>query len=554
MDAAVNILKNGLILAIKGLGGFHLAVDAANPEAVRRLRDRKRREEKPLAVMSPDMDSIRTYARVSPEQEQSITSHQRPIVLLEALSPSPLAVDVAPENKYIGAMLPYTPLHHLLLRDFLALVMTSGNLSEEPIAIDNEEALKRLDGIADYFLVHDRDIYLRSDDSVVRVDGDRVRQIRRSRGFVPTPIFLHRSQASVLAVGGELKNTICLTKDDKAFISQHIGDLENLPTLDFLELTVRHLRRILEIVPVALAYDLHPEYLGTKLALSQNELPVIGVQHHHAHIVSTMAEHGLDGPVIGLACDGTGYGDDGRIWGGEFLVADCRTYERRGHLDYVVLPGGAAAIREPWRMAVSYLENAFGSESSRLPLDLLARQDPNQLSLLRQVVAKGINSPLTSSLGRLFDGVAALIGLKDRAAFEGQAAMMLEMCCPDGDSPPYSFDLTRENGQWIVKPQAMVREVVADLTAGKAASEISGRFHAGVIHALTETTIRLSRETGLKIVAMSGGCFQNQILTNGLRRALEGKGLNVYTQAMVPAGDGGLSLGQAVCAGERLKQ
>jgi len=549
--AARGILKKGRILAVKGLGGFHLAVDALNSEAVRLLRQRKKREEKPLAVMAPDLRAISQFALISATEEKILTSVQRPIVLLEARRPSPLAPETAPDNKYIGVMLPYTPLHYLLLQDFLALVMTSGNLSDEPIAVDNQEALQRLDGIADNYLVHNRNIYLRTDDSVVRAAGSKVRQIRRSRGFVPAPIFLRRPLPSVLAMGGELKNTICLTKGDRAFLSQHIGDLENLQTLEFFDLTVQHLERILEIKPEVLACDLHPDYLSTKMAFSQNELEVIQVQHHHAHIVSALAEHHLDGPVIGLACDGTGYGEDGQIWGGELLVADTRSYERRGHLDYAVLPGGAAAIKEPWRMAVSLLDQAFGHEITGLKLNFLAER-LEKVGLLRQIIQKRLNSPLTSSLGRLFDGVAAMIGLRDEAAFEGQAAMMLEMCCPPGDFAPFNFDLAEIDGQLIIKFQALIRDIVQALYNGRSQAEISGRFHATVVRALSEAARKLSLETGLKTVVLSGGCFQNQILVNGLAQALSSAGLTVYSQDQVPVNDGGLSLGQAVCAGERL--
>ncbi len=548
------ILKNGLVLAVKGLGGFHLAVDALNNEAVRRLRSRKRREEKPLAVMPPDMTTARMLARIDQDEERILTSTERPIVLLNKASEPLLAPETAPDNKYVGILLPYTPLHHLLLQDFTALVMTSGNLTEEPICIDNEEALSRLDGIADYYLVHNRDIHLRSDDSVVRSGPNGPRQMRRSRGFVPVPVFLKENLPSVLAVGGELKNTICLTKDNRAFISQHIGDLENLRTLEFFELTINHLQRILDIEPTALAYDLHPEYLSTKWALDQSDRELIGVQHHHAHVAGTMAEHGLEGPVIGLSCDGTGYGEDGRIWGGEILVADYVGYERKGHLDYVPLPGGAAAIKEPWRMAVSYLDYAFGSETSGLDLDLLARQDPDQLDLLRQVIAKRIASPLTSSLGRLFDAAAAMVGLRDRAAFEGQAAMMLEMCCPDGEFKPYDVDLSEENDRYIIKLQAFIRQLTSDVMSGRPQDEISGRFHWGVIEALAEATRKIAAETGITTVVMSGGCFQNQILTQGLFRKLESGGLQVYTQELAPVNDGGLSLGQAVIAGHRCSQ
>ncbi len=549
---AVKLLQQGLIVAVKGLGGFHLAVDAVNGRAVRRLRERKRREEKPLAVMAPDPEAVRGFAMLTKDEEMVLCSIQRPIVLLEARQPSPLSPQVAPDNKYIGVMLPYAPLHYLLLPGFTALVMTSGNLSEEPIAKDNEEAVRRLSGIADYFLIHDRGIHLRADDSVVRVQGRSLRQVRRSRGYVPAPVFLRRELPPVLAVGGELKNTVCLTKEGRAFVSQHIGDLENTQTLDFFELTIRHLRQILQISPEAVACDLHPDYLSTRWALERSGLETMAVQHHHAHIASVLAEHHLAGPVIGLACDGTGYGDDGRIWGGEILLADARGYERLGHLAELPLPGGAAAIREPWRMAVSYLFQAFGRSAAGLDLELLHRREAGQVDLLMQVIGKGINSPLTSSLGRLFDAAAALVGLKDKAAFEGQAAMMLEMCCPGGEFPSYDFDLDEDRGRVIVNPAPLIRQMVRDLGRGKEKEEISGRFHATVIKALAAAVLKASARTGLKSAALSGGCFQNMILTAGLVRSLERAGLTVYTQNLVPANDGGLSLGQALCAAERL--
>ena len=556
IQEAAERLKQGRIVAVKGLGGFHLAVDAYNGEAVARLRQRKRREEKPLAVMAPDVAAIEAFAEVSTGEAAALSSMQRPIVLLTARRPSPLAPAVAPDNKYVGAFLPYTPLHYLLLEGLRALVMTSGNLTDEPIAIDNDEAVRRLAGIADYFLLHNRDIYLRSDDSVVRVEGRGLSQIRRSRGFVPTPIFLKQGLPEVLAVGGELKNTVCLTKGDRAFISQHIGDLENLSTLEFFELTIDHLKRVLDIRPRIIAYDLHPDYLSTQWARQQTGVEIIGIQHHHAHVVGVMAEHGLDGPVIGLACDGTGYGRDGQIWGGEILLADYDRFDRRGRLEYLPLPGAAAAIREPWRMAVSALMHAYGHDLDGLDLDLLSRQDPGRLDLLKQVIEKRVGSPLTSSLGRLFDAVAALIGLRDRVAFEGQAAMMLEMLCPDGPPDPYPMDpypveTAEAGGVWIIRPAAVIRGVVDDLREGRPGALISARFHAWTIQAFSEAAARISRETGVRTAVLSGGCFQNKILARGLFRSLEGRGLDVYTQNLAPVNDGGLSLGQAVSAGRR---
>ncbi|MEJ2154081.1 MAG: carbamoyltransferase HypF, partial [Desulfobacteraceae bacterium] len=353
---AAKMIADGRIVAVKGLGGFHLCVDALNDRAVERLRQRKVREEKPLAVMAPDVETVGGFADVTPEERRLLTSIQRPIVLLTKKMPEKLAFSVAPRNRYYGVMLPYTPLHYLLLNQgFTALVMTSGNLSEEPIAIDNDDAFERLKGLADYFLVHDREIYLRSDDTIVRRAGGETRQIRRSRGFVPVPVFLKDDLPSVLACGAELKNTVCFTKGSQAFVSQHIGDLENLATENFFRLTIDHFKRILDISPEQVVCDLHPDYLSTQWAKSRQALPVKQVQHHHAHVAACMAEHRLDEPVIGLAFDGTGYGPDGTVWGGEVLVTDLPGYRRAAHFETVPMPGSTAAIKAPIRMALAYL-------------------------------------------------------------------------------------------------------------------------------------------------------------------------------------------------------
>ncbi|MFZ0796949.1 MAG: carbamoyltransferase HypF, partial [Terriglobales bacterium] len=426
---AVSGLHAGLVVAIKGLGGFHLAVDATNSAAVALLRQRKRRVEKPFAVMVPDLLAAREICRLDGAAATVMQSIQRPIVLLPKKKPSMIPDEVAPFNRYLGIFLPYTPLHYLLLTEgrFKALVMTSGNLSEEPIAIDNREAINRLNGLADYFLVHNRDILLRCDDSVVRVAGGVTRQLRRSRGFVPVPVFLKDDQPSVLAVGGELKNTICLTKGKHAFLSQHVGDLENVESYRFFHEAIEHLERILEIRPEIVAYDLHPDYFSTKWALQQHGVKLVGVQHHHAHIASCMAENHLEGRVIGFALDGTGYGTDGNIWGGEALIAGYENFERAAHFEYVPLPGGSAAIREPWRMAVSYLAHYFGRDFLKLDIPFVRQLNRPKVELLLRVIEQGVNSPLTSSCGRLFDAVAALVGIRQQVNYEAQAAIELEM-------------------------------------------------------------------------------------------------------------------------------
>jgi hydrogenase maturation protein HypF len=545
-------LKAGRIAAVKGLGGYHLAVDAENEAAVQRLRRRKHREEKPLALMARDIDRVRRLAHLNEDEIGVLTSPQRPILLLEKQAHHSIAPSVAPNNRYFGVMLPYTPLHHLLLeKDFAALVMTSANLSEEPIVITNDEALSRLAGIADDFLVHDRDIYLRCDDSIVRHAAGVVRFIRRSRGYVPTPVFLKHAQASVLACGAELKNTVCLTKEDRAFVSQHIGDLENLATYDAFQATIDHLQRILDIAPRAIACDLHPDYLSTRYAQTQTSLPVFQVQHHHAHIVSAMAEHHLEGRVIGLAFDGTGYGPDGTLWGGEVLLATAGDYERAAFLEPLPLPGGAAAIRAPWRMALSYLHQAFGAGCRDLHTPLMKTVDPRQADIVLRMTAQGLNAPLTSSVGRLFDGVAALLGLRHTVAFEGQAAMELEMCAASDGNGYYTVEWPPATPIRI--PTApIIRGVVGDLQKGRSAAFISRKFHNTLVLLFTDLCRQLQRQTSLDRVVLSGGVFQNALLLQGLSRSLSKAGLQVYAHRLVPPNDGGIALGQAVVAGNLL--
>jgi hydrogenase maturation protein HypF len=442
-------------------------------------------------------------------------------------------------------MLPYTPLHYLLLKnDFTALVMTSGNLSEEPIAIDNEDAFKRLSRIADYFLIHDRDIYLRSDDSIVRRTAGSTRFIRRSRGYIPMPISIDKKVPPTLACGAELKNTVCLTKGNQAFISQHIGDLENLASYDFFQSTIQHMKRILDINPEIIAFDLHPDYLSTQYAQEQHNVQKIQVQHHHAHIVSAMAENLLDGPVIGLAFDGTGFGTDRTIWGGEILVAQTDKFSRAAHFSYVPMPGSTAAIKEPWRMAVSYLYNAFGDDLFDLDLPLLKEIDHKTLKIIVEMISKNLNSPKTSSLGRLFDGIAAIVGIRKQVVFEGQAAMELEMLAGEKGNASYDYEWVRED-RFKILTSPIISGVVKDMIQGIHPAVISGKFHQTLIRLFAHLCEKIRKESGLKRVVLSGGVFQNSILLTGLIRALEEKNFQVYTHAKVPTNDGGISLGQA---------
>jgi hydrogenase maturation protein HypF len=552
VGAVAQLLSHGHIVAIKGLGGFHLAVDATNETAVARLRQRKHREEKPLAMMAFDLDHVRRFAQVEPQEADLLMSRQRPIVLLRKKRSHTIAPSVTPGNAYFGVMLPYTPLHYLILKhDFTALVMTSGNLSEEPIAIDNDDAFERLKEIADYFLIHNRDIYLRSDDAIVRHSVGEVRQIRRSRGYVPTPVFLKNKLPPILACGAEQKNTVCLTRGNQAFLSQHIGDLENLATLDFFKQTIDHLKRILDIDPEIVAHDLHPEYLSTKYAQELEGVKLIGVQHHHAHVVSCMAEHKIEGPVIGLSCDGTGYGTDGAIWGGEILVATADQFQRTAHLKYVPMPGGAAAIREPWRMAISYLEDAYCNDIQGLTLPLLQTEAPERIAAMREMIQKQVNSPLTSSLGRLFDGVAAIIGLRGQVAFEGQAAMELEMIAGDDTEEVYDYQW-ESNEPFQILTAPIIRGVVADLNRGVEPFNISAKFHNTLTQMFTQLIHFLSKEHGIRQVVLSGGVFQNSRLLEALMPSLQKKNLTVFTQSQVPVNDGGIALGQAVVAANTL--
>jgi hydrogenase maturation protein HypF len=546
INRTAELLKAGHIVAIKGLGGFHLAVNAMDDAAVTRLRQRKHREEKPLAVMSADLAAVQGYAHIAPEEAALLTSIQRPIVLLAKKIPEKLAFSVAPRNAYVGVMLPYTPLHHLLLRSgFTALVMTSGNLSEEPIAIDNAEAFRRLGDIADYFLIHDRAIYLRSDDSIVRRAAGHTRPIRRSRGFVPMPVFLKEELPPILATGAELKNTICLTKGRQAFVSQHIGDLENLATEDFFKLTVAHLQRILDIRPQWVACDLHPDYLSTQWAMMQQDLPVIQVQHHFAHIVACMAEHHLDEPVIGLAFDGTGFGADGTVWGGEFLVADSAGFRRAAHLETVPMPGAAAAIKAPQRMAIAYLHQVYGQDLWDLNLPVVDAMPRTEVDILVRMCRQGINAPLTSSMGRLFDAVAAVIGLRQQVAFEGQAAMELEMIADDQTPERYDFQW-RDGAVREISIAPLIQGVVEDLRCGMPAFIVSRKFHNTLIHGSAELCALIGKELRLDRVVLSGGCFQNRLLLEGLTQALAERNLKVYSHRQVPTNDGGIALGQAV--------
>lgn len=552
IERALELLKQGEIVAIKGLGGYHLACDATNSEAVRTLRERKLREDKPFALMARSSEVVERYCDVSPAELELLNSRERPIVLLRSKADAQISGDVAPGVRTLGFMLPYTPLHYLLFDDLdKPLVMTSGNISDEPIAYRDDEAVKRLARIADYFLTSDRRIHIRTDDSIVRQGPTRSAMIlRRSRGYAPTPVRVkERFAKNILACGAELKNTFCLTRDNYAFLSHHIGDLENLETLRSFTEGVEHFSRLFDIVPEALAYDLHPEYLSTKYSADRCDVETkIGVQHHHAHIASCMAENNADGEVIGVAMDGLGFGTDGNLWGGEFIVADYTDFERFAHLAYVPMPGGAAAIREPWRMAAVYLQRAFGSVD--VGIGFSDRLDNDRWRTLSSMISAGTNCPETSSMGRLFDAVSALLCLRSTVNYEGQAAIALENVADVSVGEAYLFDVDPEG---TISPEGVIRSAVEDLLDGVDASIVSARFHLGVADLIAEVATDIRDKRGLDRVALSGGVFQNMILLDAAISRLMKRGFDVLTHSRVPPNDGGISLGQAMIANARIK-
>jgi hydrogenase maturation protein HypF len=557
IEKTLDLLANGRIVAIKGLGGFHLACDARNKKAVSSLRSRKFREDKPFAVMCENIEEVRRHCEVNEEEEKLLLSVERPIVILKRKKDSAIAHSVAPYQNTLGVMLPYSPLHYLLLDGPLkTLVMTSGNVSDEPISYNNKEAYHHLSKIADYFLFHNREIHMRCDDSVTRIFEGKPYILRRSRGYVPFPIKLPFPLEMILACGGELKNTFCLTRGQYAFISHHIGDLENLETLTSFQEGIEHFKRLFYIEPKAVAYDLHPDYLSTQYALSITNIPTniprAGVQHHHAHIVSAMVENGMEGDVIGVALDGTGFGLDDTIWGGEFLIASLRDFVRAAHLKKVPMPGGTMAIKEPWRMAMVYLSEAFGEEATQLRIDLTKRIDLQKWDILKKAIGKKINSPLTSSMGRLFDAVSSLLSIRDEVRYEGQAAIELEMIADQGVKEEYSFHLHQDETQMEIDPAEMIRGIVGDLMDGLASSKVSGKFHRTIVRLIIETCEAIRSGERLNRVVLSGGVFQNILLLSLVTEGLKRSGFDVYTHHLVPTNDGGISLGQAVIAHMRL--
>ncbi len=587
IQAAIAALKKGGIVAVKGLGGFHLACDATNEAAVNLLREKKRKSNKPFAVMAPHIQAIRQFCEVGPDEEALLLSARRPVVLLRKREGSGFPDAVSPKNQYIGCMLPYTPLHLLLffhplpghgapeVPHFPALVMTSGNLAEEPIVCDNNEALRKLADIADGFLLHDRDIFMRVDDSVVRVrsteykvqseDGQdqqpginsELQFIRRSRGYAPDPIPLLSDGPEVLGCGADLKNTFTLTKGKFAIPSQHIGDMENYETLRFFEEALKNLKAVYRAEPREIVHDLHPGYLSTKWALEEAarlQIQTHAIQHHYAHIGSVMAEHGLTDRVIGIALDGTGYGIDGNLWGGEFLIAGIDGFDRAGQFKYVPLPGGESAIREPWKTAVSYISEAAGKQAGELleQAGFIQKFGRETIETIMQIARAGEFSPLSSGAGRLFDAVSALLGVCDHNTFEGEAAMALESLTCAGIDDAYPVEFRTTNEYTILDFSPAFLEIVRELKVIPK-EIIATKFHNTVAAAIETVAGRISERTGIKDVALSGGTFQNCYLLKRVVRSLSKKGMQVYGNRNVPCNDACISLGQAYLIRERIK-
>lgn len=559
LQEAIRSLRAGEIVAIKGLGGYHLAVDACQGDAVKRLRQRKQRDEKPFAVMAADLDQVCRFAHFNNIEKALLTSVERPIVILDRQDDTPLSTQVAPNNRTIGVMLPYTPLHHLLLRgNFIALVMTSANRSEEPIAYRDDDALLRLQGIADLFLSHNRVINTRVDDSIIQLVAGKPMLLRRSRGYVPqsialsTTVFSGEVTPSTVAVGGEQKNTLCLISGRQAIMSEHLGDLGHPSAFDALRGSRQHLQKLLRLEPQRLAYDLHPAYTSTRYALTQSQQGV-AVQHHHAHLASCMVDNDISQPCIGVVFDGIGYGEDGHMWGGEFLLGDLCGFERLGHLDYVAMPGGDAATREPYRMAVSYLRHSF---SDRLPnIELLRQIADDKLAVLLHMIEKDLNAPLTSSCGRLFDAVAALLMVRQHVSYEGQAAVELEqLIAPDEENfldaeyYPIALNTLGDDAPFVCDVRSMIRAIVADMQTGLSSATISQRFHLGLARLIVAGVNHIRERRQVDCVALSGGVFQNRYLTEATLCLLQREKFNVYVHRRVPPNDGGLALGQAVIA------
>ncbi len=561
---AISAMQDGKVVAIRGLGGFHLTVDATSKKAVALLRKRKGRKYKPLAVMVANLETARLFCHLTEEEENTLQSPQHPILLLSRKKDTGLAPNLAPSVSDLGIMLPYTPLHHLLFQEDdcpKALVMTSGNMSGRPICTGNSQAVEHLAHIADFFLLHNREILTRVDDSVGKyIQGD-MRLFRRARGYAPTPVLLPFELPPIVACGAGFKNTFCLARDTYAFPSQHIGDLFSLENYEFYTESIQHLQKVFEIEPAAVACDLHPDYMSSHHAREQS-LPLYPVQHHHAHAVSVMAEHDIQEEVLAIVLDGTGYGTDGTIWGGEILRADLTSFTRLGHLEQLSLPGGDAAAHEPWRMGLSALYHTFGNDGvlgQRLP-SLLKTINANKRQIVTTMLESQFNTPLTSSCGRLFDGVAALLDVQLTSHFEGQAAMKLEALAQAAMKDNWKKELLlvysgskapflEKNGEWEIITSRFVTMIMEEMAGKHSKSKLALRFHFELIQSICKLVQHLSRQTGIRKIVLSGGCMQNQILLEGFYHVLKENNFQVFTGRQIPVNDGGISFGQAIIGG-----
>ena len=541
------LIDQGGIVAVKGMGGFFLMCDALNEEAVHRLRNSKLREGKPFAVMFRDIDSAARFTIMSQQEMKAIQGWQRPIVLLR--SSRPLAPSVCSGFPTVGAMLPYMPIHYMLFEKLKqdVVVLTSGNLSDEPIVTGNREALEILGEISDAVLTYNRDIHNRVDDSVSMVVNGESRIIRRSRGYAPSPLFLNAEAEGIFAAGAELTNCFCMGKGRQAILSQHIGDLKNFETYEFYLESVSRFQRLFRVAPAVAACDLHPDYLSSAYARDMG-IPVFEVQHHHAHVASCMAEHGLTGKVIGIAFDGTGYGTDGTIWGSEFMVADYLGFERKAHLEYIPMPGGDSVTKEPWRTAVSLLYKIYGKEIDALPLDWLRKIDPRKKRIIIESIDRKINCPPSCSAGRWFDALAAITGICVESSFHAEAPMRLEAAIDPDEQGLYPWTISE---QGLISLEPSIRTIVEDVLKGVKASVISARFHRTILQVISHTVMKIAAETGINQVAISGGTFQNRFLLENLLPAFENSGLKIFIQSKVPSNDGGIALGQLAVAAER---
>ncbi|MBI5141791.1 MAG: carbamoyltransferase HypF [Nitrospirae bacterium] len=562
LSRAVNALRSGLIVAIKGLGGFHLAADAENVVAVETLRVRKRRSNKAFALMSPDVETIRRYCVMDDDAAALLESPARPVVLMEKQAECELPSAIAPSSPRLGIMLPYAPLHHLLFNGsgLRALVMTSANMSEEPIVIGNDEAMEKLAGLADAFLLHNRDIFMRVDDSVTASYEGQTLFIRRARGYTPSPIALACGGPDILAVGADLKNTFTLAKGRAAIVSQHIGDMENYETLCFFEETLANLKQVYRCEPVAIAHDLHPGYFSTGWAMEQTDIPTIGIQHHHAHIASVLAEWKIEGEIIGVALDGSGHGNDeprndvvhcvgNTVWGGEFFTGTAADLKRVARFRPVPMPGGDAAAREPWRMAASFLHGIYGDEARDVltRIGLTARRGENAVGNILMIAGNRELSPLTSGAGRLFDAVSSMLGIADINTFEGEAAIALEATAARNDAGQYPYRISEGQLAEIDFSDA-IRRIIDEITGGTDKGVIAARFHNTVVAAVAEAVMSIHQATGIRDVALSGGVFQNRLILGGVVHGLRERGLAPHKNRAVPCNDGGVSLGQAFIA------